>query len=159
MIDDGLFDKVPAPNYSLALHDTGLLPLRMRSVLRDLALLPIAKRPAEPRTGAVVAAGEMGGRLVVPVAVERDIPREVAENLYVIGRVHIEVHAPGYRYRRENTSGDVQVGLVETEKFRVRGDHGSGNVLRALCDRGLVVVRVLPSEATQHRDTGVVGVR
>ena len=100
----------------------------------------------------------MGWRLVVPVAVERDIPREVAENLYVIGRVHIEVHAPGYRYRRENTSGDVQVGLVETEKFRVRGDHGSGNVLRALCDRGLVVVRILPSKTTEYRDAGVVAV-
>jgi hypothetical protein len=73
-----------------------------QSTARRTSLLPIAKRPAEPRTGTVVAAGEIGRRLVVPVAIERDIPGEVAEELDVIGRIHIEVNAPGHRNGREN---------------------------------------------------------
>jgi hypothetical protein len=44
-----------------------------------------AKCPAKPGTGAVVAAGEAGWRPVVPVAVERDIPLQIAE----IGRAHV----------------------------------------------------------------------
>src|SRR5208337_4131967 len=114
---------------------------------------PIPKRPAKPRTGAVVASRKVGRRPVVPVAIERDVPLQVAEQLHVVSSVQIEMDTA----RLENP-GDIQVGLVEPEKFRLPADQTGCDTLRALRDDGMLIVRVLPGEAAEQRDGGVVSV-
>ena len=68
-----------------------------RLAFNPQAILPSlkAKCPGKPRAGAVVAAGEAGRRPVVPVAVERYIPLQIAEELHVLGRVGIEMNPAG----------------------------------------------------------------
>src|SRR5208283_3008743 len=122
------------------------------------ALLPVAKRPAQPRAGAVVASREVRRRPVVPVAIERDIPCQVAEDLHIIRSIHIEMDATGLGDGRQQNSGDVQGSFVEPEEFRLPGDQAGFDALRALRDRGMLIVRVLPAEAAEQRDGSVVGV-
>jgi hypothetical protein len=57
--------------------------------------LAVAKCISNSGTGSIVAAGEAWRRLVVPVAVEREIPGELAPKLYVVGHVEIGVDATG----------------------------------------------------------------
>src|SRR5271157_6635384 len=59
---------------------------------------------------------------------------------------------------RQENSGDIQVGLVEPEKFRLPADQTSCDALLALRDDGMLIVRVLPAEAADQRDGGVIGV-
>jgi hypothetical protein len=61
------------------------------------SLLFIAKGPAKARAAAIVATGKTMRRLVVPVAVKRQIPRQVAEELEVIGGIGIETDAARIR--------------------------------------------------------------
>ena len=50
-----------------------------------------------PELDAIVATGKTMRRLVVPVAVKRQIPRQVAEELEVIGGIGIETNAARIR--------------------------------------------------------------
>src|SRR5271157_4507232 len=119
---------------------------------------PIPKRPAKSRTGAVVASRKVGRRPVVPVAIERDVPLQVAEQLHVVSSVQIEMDTARLGNGRQENSGDIQVGLVEPEKFRLPSDQTSCDALLALRDDGMLIVRVLPAEAAEQRDGGVIGV-
>jgi len=81
-----------------------------------MALL-ITERPAEAWAHSRIAARKGCRRLAVPVAVEREIPREVAPKLDVIRHVEIGIDARGLVQRRENRGLHGQIGLVEFEEF------------------------------------------
>lgn len=117
-----------------------------------------AKCPAQPRAGTIVAAGEVGWRPAVPVAIERYIPRQIAEDLHIIGRVRIEMNAAGFGDGRKQGGGYTPVGFVKPEKLHIRGNHGSCEVLRALRNDGRLIIRALPGEASEHRDARMVSV-
>src|ERR1700722_8733937 len=53
--------------------------------------LPIAEGPAESGAGAVVAAGQCGGRLIIPATIKRKVPLEIANNLEVVDHICIEM--------------------------------------------------------------------
>ena len=55
-----------------------------------------AKCPAQPRAGAVVAGGQVGRRLVVPIAIKRDIPRQ-QQIRPGRGKVRAKIRAPPAR--------------------------------------------------------------
>jgi hypothetical protein len=48
--------------------------------------------PTEPRAGAVIALWECLGRKTIPAAGERDVPREIADNYYVIHGIGVEMN-------------------------------------------------------------------
>ena len=79
-------------------------------------VLTVAKSVGDPGTCAVVAAGKAGWGLIVPVAVERDIPSELAPKLDVVSDINIGVDTPGIGKGRQNSRDDVEVGPVETEQ-------------------------------------------
>src|SRR5215813_5250818 len=47
-----------------------------------------AEGPTQPRTGPVITSLKMGRRLILPIAVKRNIPRQVAGDLDVVARIH-----------------------------------------------------------------------
>src|SRR5271154_5266614 len=75
----------------------------------------IAKCPAEPRTGAVVTARKAVRRPIVPVAIERRIPRKIAGELDVIGGVNVELDSAGFRDGGHKSCLEAPIGLVESE--------------------------------------------
>ena len=77
----------------------------------------VAKCPAESRAGAVVASGKALRRPVVPVAIKRDMPREVASDFDVIAYVHVELHTAGLRDDRKKNSVHGRIGLVEPKEL------------------------------------------
>jgi hypothetical protein len=58
--------------------------------------------PAKARTGSVVAAGKAGWRPIVLVAIEREIPFQIADYLYVIRRVRVETYSTPLGDARED---------------------------------------------------------
>ena len=89
-------------------------------------------------------------RLVVPVAVERNIPIQSPEKLYVISNCRIRVYPARLGERREDVAINRQIRFVEGEKLRLSGNQGCGNVLRPLLAQRLGIPCVLPSQAAQH---------
>ena len=57
----------------------------------------IAKTYAEAGTGSIVTSGEPGRRLVVPVAIDGEIPIELPPELDVVRSVQIELHSSRLR--------------------------------------------------------------
>src|SRR5208283_3677029 len=123
-----------------------------------LSPLPHAERPAQARAATVVAARKVGWWLVVPVAIERDIPGQVAGDLDVVGSIGIELDAAGFGKNREKRRGDIEIGFVEPEKLNPPSDQGSPKILRACGIDGLLISRVLPGQTAQHEDPRPVGV-
>src|ERR1700739_1805664 len=117
-----------------------------------------AKGPAESRTGSIIAAGETGRRPIVPVTVERDIPRQVADELNVIGRIRIETEAARLRECRKKCCGYIQIGFIKLEEIDLRPNHRSCKILFAYWDEGRVVVRVLPRKPPEDRDFAPISV-
>jgi hypothetical protein len=66
---------------------------RIYRVILKIASLSISERPAEPRASSVVAAGKCRGRLIVPIAIKGEVPRQIAEELDVVGRIGIYTDA------------------------------------------------------------------
>lgn len=99
-----------------------------------------AKCPAQPRATPVVAPGKAWWRLVIPVAIKRDIPRQVAEDLDVIGRVGIDSDATRLGKGWQDSSGCAQIRLAELEESDIRRDQGGANVCRAHGDEGRFIV-------------------
>ena len=100
----------------------------------------------------------MRWRLVVPITVERDIPSQAPEELYVIGRVRVEKHTPRLRQRWEYRGRNVQVGFIELEELQLGGHHCRRDVWTGLRIGGLRIGCVLPSEAGEQRNLGMIGV-
>jgi hypothetical protein len=82
----------------------------------------VAICPAEPRARAVVTAGKAVRRPVVPVAIERGIPRKIACELDVIRDVHVELDTAGLRDGWHESSLEAPIGPVESEELQVRTD-------------------------------------
>src|SRR5208283_321472 len=120
--------------------------------------LPYAERPAQARASTVVAARKMGRWLVVPVAVERDIPGQVAGDLDVVGSIGIELDAAGFGKGWEKRRGDIEIGFVEPEKLNPPSDQGSSEILPPCGIDDLLISRVLPGQTAQHEDPRPVGV-
>jgi hypothetical protein len=80
-------------------------------------MLAVAKSVANAAAGAIVAARESWRGLIVPVAVERQIPGELAPKLDVVGDVEIGVDAAGFGEGGEDYSGQIEVGFVEAEEL------------------------------------------
>jgi hypothetical protein len=78
----------------------------LRTVRKALA---VAKSVSKTGTCAVVAAREAGRGLFVPVAVEGQVPSELAPELDVVGDIKIGVNS-------QNSRDYVEVDLVETEE-------------------------------------------
>jgi hypothetical protein len=121
-------------------------------------VLAIAKSVSNSRTRTVVAAGEAGRRLIVPVPVKGKIPGKLAPKLDVVGDVDIGVDSPGVGKRRQDIRADVEVGLVEAEEV-YSGDNQSGcDLLVGGWQDLLLIGDVLPSNATIDADQGVISV-
>src|SRR6188472_3028353 len=84
-----------------------LSPIRRRGSLRRPG---IAEAPSQAGAQPVVAAGIGGGWLGIPVAVERQVVGEVAEELHVECRVGTEEEATRVGKRGKGSDADVQVG-------------------------------------------------
>jgi hypothetical protein len=87
------------------------------------------------------------GGPIVPITIEREIPREAARELDVVGRVRGKIHSARLRKGREQNRIKVETRLIELEEFHICGDQGGGNVLCGDGKNGWVVNRVLPREA------------
>ena len=85
-------------------------------------VLAVAKCVGNAGTGAVVATREAWRRLIVAVAVEREIPSDLAPKFDVVGDVDIGMHAArvgdGWQYIRS----DVEIGFVEVEELHLPDD-------------------------------------
>ena len=88
-----------------------------------------AERPAQPRTGAVITANKTRWRLIVPVTIERDVPRQVAGNLDVVRRIHIEFYAARLIECGKECSGKVEVRFVELEQPYFAGNQPRNKIL------------------------------
>ena len=77
----------------------------------------IPKAYAETGTGPVVAGGKAGRGTIVPIAIEREIIIELAPQLHVVGRVHIELNPSRIGQGGELLGIDGQRRLVEAEEF------------------------------------------
>src|SRR5215471_1113172 len=118
----------------------------------------VAEGPAYAGAGAVVAPDEPWWRAIVPVAVERNIPGEIAPQFYVVRGVQAVVHTAGFGKGRKEIGTDRESGLVEPEKSRLSADQCGGHVLRGGRHHGLQIVDALPGNTAGHRDGGMIGV-
>ena len=84
-------------------------------------------------------------RVVIPVAVEGNIPIQSPEKLYVIGYRRIRIYPARLGKSREDVAVDRQICFVKREKFSLRGNQGCANVLRSLLAQRLGIPCVLPS--------------
>ena len=100
----------------------------------------------------------MRWRLVVPIAIERDVPSQATEELYIIGNVRIKKDTPGLRQRWQYCASNVQVGLVELEELQLSGHYCGCDVWTGLRMCGFRIYCVLPSEAGEQRNLGMIGV-
>ena len=94
----------------------------------------------------------------IPTSVKRNIPREIAGDSEVIGRVRIEMDASRARDRRKNGGCDIKIRLFELEGFNFGGSEADPSVLRALIYGVFLVSCILPTEASKHIDTRPVTV-
>jgi hypothetical protein len=121
-------------------------------------LLSIAEGPTKPGTGAVVALWECRRRASVPASVEREVPREIGDELDVIDRIRIEMDTSGIRDCRNQGGRDIQVCLFEFEGFDFGSDETNCGVLGSLINAIFPVANVLPPYAPNDGYTRPVGV-
>ncbi len=89
---------------------------RLGRILSERAS-PHPKCPTQAGTGAVIAPRKSWWRPIVPIAVKRDIPRQIAGDLDVVRSIGVELHSTRIVENREKYSGQVEVGLVEPEQL------------------------------------------
>ena len=63
--------------------------------------LAVAKAHTKSRAGSVVAAGKSRRWVIVPIAIESEIPIKLSPQLNVVRRVQIEVYSAGLRNGRK----------------------------------------------------------
>jgi hypothetical protein len=119
---------------------------------------PVAKGPAEPRTGSVVTHSKARWRLVVPISGKRHIPRQVTEQLEVVRCIRIETDTARIRQGGKKSRSQVQVGFLELEELYLRHDQSGRNILSALRGHRWPVVGALPAQTAEHGDARMVGV-
>ena len=94
----------------------------------------------------------------VPASIERKVPREIADDLDVVGRVRIELDTCGSCDRGKDIGRDVQVRLLEFEGFDFSANETNCGVLGALINCVLPVADILPTEASEDVDARSVSV-
>ena len=99
-----------------------------------------AEGPTQPRTEAIVAANKARWRLIVPVTVDRHIPRQVAGNLDVVCGIHVELYAAWLIECGKQCSGKVEVRLVELEQPYFTGNQPRNKLLGL--DRDIIDLRI-----------------
>src|SRR5271166_2707 len=97
-------------------------------------------------------------RLIVPVAVEGDVPLQVAGDLDVVSRVSFHEDPARLRKSREGVGANIQVGFVEAEELELRTDPGRADIFRRHGCRGLYVIDVLPSKSADQGNACIVRV-
>jgi len=83
----------------------------------------VAKTYAEAGTGSIVTTGKAWRRLIVPVAIDVEIPFELPPELDVVRSVQIELHTSRLRKSRQRFGVDGQGGLAETEQVQFRSQY------------------------------------
>ena len=111
-----------------------------------------AEGPAQPRTGPIVTANKARWRLIIPIAIERDIPRQIAGNLDVVCRIHVELYAAWLIECGKECSGEVKVRFVKLEQPYFAGNQPRNKILGLDRDISFAVSRVLPCKSTQQGD-------
>jgi len=66
----------------------------------------------------------MGWRLILPIAVKRYIPRQVAGDLDVIARIHAVFNASWLAEYGHEQAGEAQTGFVEPKQSHFACDQG-----------------------------------
>ena len=111
-----------------------------------------AEGPTQPRTGPVITSLKMGWRLILPIAVKRNIPRQVAGNLDVVARIHAVFKPSRLAEYGHKQTGEVQTGFVKPKQSHFAYDQARGEILRACADYRLVVLDVLPAKTADNDD-------
>lgn len=88
-----------------------------------------AECPTQSGARAVVAAGEAGRGPIIPVAVERQIPLQITNDLDVVRRPGVEPDAAGIGERRQQRCSYVEIGFAELEELSLAVNDGRCNVL------------------------------
>lgn len=88
-------------------------------------------------------------RPIVPVAVKRDVPREVTPELEVVPHIGHEPDPTRIGERWQQSAGDIKVRFVETKEAHLCGYQSCCNLLCGLAGRRLLIMRVLPGNSTQ----------
>ena len=57
-------------------------------------MLVVAESPVQPGASPIIASREAGRRLTIPTTKESDVESKVSPNLYVVGRVRVEMDSP-----------------------------------------------------------------
>ena len=91
-------------------------------------------------------------RLIIPVAIEREIPRQIAGYLDVVCRIHVELYAAWLIECGKECSGEIKVRFVELEQPYVAGNQPRNKILGLGRDISFAVLRVLPCKSPQHGD-------
>jgi hypothetical protein len=68
--------------------------------------LLIPKCPSKPRTGTIVASRESRWGTVVPVAIKRYVPREIAEQFQIVGSIRLKSEPTQFGEHGEGEGGD-----------------------------------------------------
>jgi len=68
-------------------------------------MLLIAKGPAKAGASSIVASGESRWRTVVPVAIKRHVPREIAEEFEIVGSIRLKSEPTHFGEHGESQSG------------------------------------------------------
>src|SRR5215469_758971 len=121
-------------------------------LLPSTRLLLQTEGPANPGTGSVITTGKAGRGPVIPVAVEGDVPFQIADELDVVGRVSVETKSARIRERRQKSRGRLKIGFAEFEELGFRIQQRRGNVLLGRREVGLSIVRALPRQAAEDGD-------
>lgn len=94
------------------------------SLASRVKMLAIAEYVGKAGAGAVVAARKALGGLIVPVAIERKIPGELAPKFDVVGGVEVRMQptrvGKGWEYGR----GDVEICFIKAEELQLPDDQG-----------------------------------
>jgi len=80
-------------------------------------VLAVAKVDTQAGASAVITGRELRWGPIIPIAVESEIPVELAPKLDRISGIQIEVQAARIRNRREQSCADCQTGPIESEQL------------------------------------------
>ena len=97
-----------------------LTPLKFPKGIDHSLKKRVAKAYAEARGSSVIAMRKTRWRAIVPVAVEREIPVELAPEFDVVRRVEIELNSSRIRNGRKQIAADGQSRPIEVEQFYLR---------------------------------------
>jgi hypothetical protein len=73
--------------------------------------------PAELRTDSIVTSGKNRRRLVSPVAIKRDTPFQIADDLDVIQIVRIDANSTQVKQRGQYCGSRIEVSFAELESL------------------------------------------